>query len=59
MIAFEENNLIIYNWLFGRSVELLPGKNNKVRAVTVKAKRGISKKQIAKLSFNKWLIKII
>ena len=49
MVILKEDNLPICNWSVGRIVELFPGKDNKVRVIGVKTKKGIFKRPITKI----------
>ncbi|GFX37240.1 integrase catalytic domain-containing protein [Trichonephila clavipes] len=49
LVLIKEDNLAVNKWLMGRLIEAFPGKDNRIRVVTIKTQFGLVKSPISKI----------
>ncbi|GFW26440.1 integrase catalytic domain-containing protein [Trichonephila clavipes] len=49
LVLIKEDNLAVNKWLMGRLIEIFPGKDNRIRVVTIKTQHGVVKRPISKI----------
>ncbi|GFS85719.1 integrase catalytic domain-containing protein [Trichonephila clavipes] len=49
LVLIKKDNLAVNKWLMGRLIEVFPGKDSKIRVVTIKTQYGVVKRPISKI----------
>ncbi|GFW43052.1 tigger transposable element-derived protein 1 [Trichonephila clavipes] len=49
LVLIKEDNLAVNKWLMGRLIKVFPGKDNRIRVVTIKTQYGVVKRPISKI----------
>ncbi|GFV94746.1 integrase catalytic domain-containing protein [Trichonephila clavipes] len=49
LVLIKEDNLSVNKWPMGRLIEVLPGKYNRIRVVTIKTQHGVVKRPISRI----------